>query len=161
MTPRRTAAAAEPREIRPRTASKGNHPKAPPITWQTASCRATPTGWLFTLPVPERTNAIWRSWKGRTLVSAKHRQDKQAAPAKFGRCQPLDGEVAVSITWYRARRAGDVDGRIKAALDLLRGIAYDDDRQVAELRIVRRDDPNEPARLDVLVEPCPTAARAA
>jgi len=161
MTPRRTAAAAEPPEIRPNRAKTGKESKAAPITWQTASCRATSTGWLFTLPVPERTNAIWRSWKGRTLISAKHRQDKQTAPIRFAGCQPLAGDVTVSMTWFRERRAGDVDGRIKAALDLLRGIAYADDRQVAELRIVRRDESHQPARLEILVEPCHTTARAA
>lgn len=155
MTPQR-------RQIRPKPARTGKEPKATPITWQTASCTATSTGWLFVLPVPERTNAIWRSWKGRTLVSAKHRQDKLAAPQRFGRGALQTGDVRVSMTWWRARRSGDVDGRIKAALDLLRGIAYDDDAQVADLRIVRKDDAAQPARLEVHVEPLiTTTARAA
>ena len=136
-----------------KTPREASGPRHGPITWQTASCAPTPTGWLFVLPVPERTNAIWRTWKGRTLVSARHRQDKQAAPATFHRCHPSPHDVRVSMTWYRARKAGDVDGRVKAALDLLRGIAYHDDRQVADLRIVRRDDPTQPARLEVHVEP--------
>lgn len=146
-------AGAEPAVFRPKTRGKGSSTRPAPITWQTASCRATLTGWLFTLPVPERTNAIWRRWQGRTLVSAKHRQDKQVAPAVFGRCDPVACDVAVRITWYRARRSGDVDGRIKAALDLLRGVAYRDDAQVAELFIARVDDPTQPARLEIHVEP--------
>lgn len=157
MTPRAAhptaRAGAEPAVFRPKTPGKGQSPRPAPITWQTASCRATATGWLFVLPVPERTNAIWRTWRGRTLVSARHRRDKKIAPTLFGRCDPVHCDVAVRITWYRARRTGDVDGRIKAALDLLRGVAYVDDRQVAELTIARHDDPTEPARLEVHVEP--------
>lgn len=155
MTKRTTIAGVSRPVSRHKTPKQGSRLRPAEITWQTASCVATRTGWRFVLPVPERTNAIWRSWKGRTLVSAKHRQDKQAAPAMFGRCAPLDGDVAVSMTWFRARKTGDVDGRIKAALDLLRGVAYHDDRQVADLRIVRRDDPTQPARLEVHVEPLP------
>lgn len=124
-----------------------------PLTWADATVEATPTGWRFTMPVPERVNAVWRQYKGRTIVSAKHRGDKAEAPRVWRHVTPLAGDVAVSITWYRARKAGDVDGRIKSALDLLRGIAYADDAQVADVRAVRIDSLTEPARLVVVVWP--------
>lgn len=125
-------------------------PKPTPITWATARVEMLPDGgWRFTMPVPERTNAIWRHWKGRTLVSARHRADKATAPRLWRFVAPFAGEVSVRMVWYRARKAGDVDGRIKAALDLLRGIAYGDDAQVAALAIERVDDATEPARLVV------------
>lgn len=127
--------------------------RPPPITWQTARCEATVTGWLFVLPIPERTNAVWRQWKGRTLVSAKHRADKQAAPAIFGRCAPMIGEVVVRIGWVRQRKAGDTDGRIKSTLDLLRGIAYADDAQVASVQCVRFDTTDHAPGVYVWVEP--------
>lgn len=124
-----------------------------PLTWADASVQCLPNGWRFTMPVPERVNAVWRQFKGRTIVSAKHRADKAQAPVRFRHAVPLRGEVAVSIVWHRARKAGDVDGRLKTALDLLRGVAYADDAQVQRVTIARRDDEHEPARLVVDVWP--------
>lgn len=159
MTPRRKANADVSRPVsRPEMRRKGQTTRPAPITWQTARCEATADGWFFELPVPERTNAIWRSWKGRTLVSAKHRADKVEAPKKFGRCEPLRGDVAVRITWVRQRKAGDVDGRVKATLDLLRGVAYGDDAQVTDLHIIRSDDPHRAPGMYVLVVPADTPA---
>lgn len=118
--------------------------KPSPVTWATAHAEATATGWAFVLPTPERTNAIWRQWKGRTLVSAKHRQDKATAPGRFGKIEPFRGDVAVRLVWVRERRSGDVDGRIKATLDLLTAIGvWLDDAQVADLQVIRVDDPSK------------------
>jgi len=124
-----------------------------PLTWDDATVQCLPNGWRFVLPVPERVNAVWRQYKGRTIISAKHRADKAAAPRIFRHVAPLSGDVCVSIVWHRARKAGDVDGRVKSALDLLRGIAYADDAQVAKVTIQRYDDEREPARLVVDVWP--------
>lgn len=126
-----------------------------PLTWADARCEATRDGWHFVLPVPERTNRVWRQVRGRTLVSAKHRQDKATAPKRFG-CDPLIGDVAVRMVWVRARRTGDVDSRIKATLDLLNGVAWHDDAQVAALQVVRVDDDTQPARVEVFVWPIDT-----
>jgi len=126
------------------------------LTWAEARWERCDDGVLFTMPEPERVNAIWRRVGRRTIVSAKHRQDKQDAPRVFARAVPVTGDVWVSLCWYRARRAGDVDGRIKAALDLLTGIAYHDDAQVAALDVRRIDDDTQAARLEVLVRPLPT-----
>lgn len=135
---------------------KGSAPRPAPVTWATARWELLDGGVLFTMPEPERVNAIWRRVGRRTIVSAKHRQDKQEAPLAFARAVPVDGDVWVSIHWHRARRAGDVDGRIKAALDLLTGVAYHDDAQVAALEVRRIDDVSEAARIEVLVRPMPT-----
>ena len=130
--------------------------KPAPLTWADASVVQTAGGWHFVLPIPERVNAVWRQYKGRTIVSAKHRADKVTAPAIFRHVVPLAGDVACRLLWVRARKAGDVDGRIKTALDLLRGIAYADDAQVADMQIVRVDDPSEAPRLEVIVTACAT-----
>ena len=133
-----------------------------PITWATANCHATATGWHFALPVPERTNAIWRQWKGRTLVSAKHRADKQTAPGRFPKIRPYPGDVAVRLEWVRERRSGDVDGRVKATLDLLTAIGiWSDDAQVQRLEVERIDDPTRAAGMYVWVEASTTTKVAA
>jgi Holliday junction resolvase RusA-like endonuclease len=61
------------------------------------------------------------------------------------------GELAVSITWFRERRVGDTDNKIKGTLDLLKGIAYADDASVARVSCERVDDVTA-ARLVVDVE---------
>ncbi len=140
------------REFRPKTRHQGDTRPAP-ITWPTARCEATGTGWRFELPTPECTNAIWRQWKGRTLVSAKHRLDKALAPVRFGIAEPLRGDVSVQMVWVRHRKVGDIDSRIKAGLDLLTAVGvWVDDRQVADLHVRRSDDPTQAPGLYVLVE---------
>ena len=125
-----------------------------PITWATAHAEATATGWHFVLPTPERTNAIWRQWKGRTIVSKQHRADKAMAPDRFGRLVPFAQDVAVRLVWVRHRRSGDVDSRVKAALDLLTVMGvWHDDKQVADLRVIRTDDPDKAPGLYVWVWP--------
>ena len=144
-------------EHRDTKATVKNVTRPAPITWQTARCEATAAGWHFALPTPERTNAIWRQWKGRTLVSAKHRADKQAAPVRFGPRVPMSGDVRVVLGWVRARRSGDVDSRLKATLDLLTLIGvWGDDAQVSDLRVVRLDDLTHPAGVYVWLTPAGT-----
>jgi Holliday junction resolvase RusA-like endonuclease len=52
---------------------------------------------------------------------------------------PLGTEYAVDIEVRRARAIGDLDNFAKAALDAMNGIAWEDDREIRELRVVRRD----------------------
>lgn len=144
-------------EHRDTKATVKNVTRPAPITWQTARCEATATGWHFVLPTPERTNAIWRQWKGRTLVSAKHRADKREAPRRLGLADPIAGEVAVRLVWVRHRRTGDVDSRVKAALDLLTEMGvWHDDGQVVDLHVIRSDDPTRAPGLYVWVWPAET-----
>lgn len=94
---------------------------------------------------------MWRKGRGRTYKHAEHAAHCQAAAAQFKHVTPLTGDVAVSIAWHRQSKTGDVDNRTKTTLDILKGIAYDDDKQVADLR-VRRFDDGTPARLVVTVD---------
>ena len=122
-----------------------------PFTWDDASVTATTTGWRFEIPVPGSGNRMWRKGRGRTYKHAEHAAHCQQAAVRFRHVTPLVGDVAVSIAWYRDRKAGDVDNRTKTTLDILSGIAYADDKQVADLR-VRRVDDGSPARLVVTVD---------
>lgn len=134
--------------------------KPSPLTWADAWCEATGTGWRFVVPVVESANRVWRAAKGRTYKSAKARGDAEAAALKFGRIAPLTGPVVVWIVWVRQRKAGDLDNKAKASLDLLKGIAYGDDAAVVELHMVRVDD-DGPARLEITVEPATRRQEAA
>jgi Holliday junction resolvase RusA-like endonuclease len=108
-------------------------------------------GWRFTLPVVTSANRLWRVGGGRTYKAKGAATDTKAAALLFRHVIPLAGDLAVSITWYRAQRSGDVDNRVKGTLDLLRGIAYADDASVARVSCERVDD-GTPARLVVDVD---------
>jgi crossover junction endodeoxyribonuclease RusA len=69
---------------------------------------------------------------------------------------PLVGEpsLAVELVFYlpTARRT-DVDNLAKSVLDGLNGVAYFDDRQISELRVVRRLNTDNP-RVFIQVQEC-------
>ena len=98
------------------------------------------------LPEPPSINHYWRVSRGITHLSKDGRRWKNEASALAEQAglEKLDGPVAVSITWYRSRRSGDLDNRIKVVLDVLRGLAYTDDKQVVELHAWRFDDKANP-----------------
>lgn len=145
---------------RPNTRRPIPTPRPAAITWQNAICEATATGWHFQMPVVASANRIWRRGKTRTYKAENAGADVRAAAVRFGRVSPILEDVAVRIVWVRERRAGDVDNRVKATLDTLKGIAFRDDDQVARIEVERVDDLTTPAGLYVWVEPI-TAARVA
>ncbi len=53
-------------------------------------------------------------------------------------------DVCMEVHLYRPMMRGDIDNNLKALLDSLIGIAYDDDKQVAELHVYRHDDKKHP-----------------
>lgn len=63
---------------------------------------------------------------------------------------PLAGGVSVEVALFRPRRVGDVY-RCKLLLDVLQGIAYENDSQVKRLSIAQRDDKEWP-RVEVTVK---------
>ena len=126
--------------------------RAAPLTWADATVTMRPGGgWRFTLPVVTSANRLWRTGGGRTYKAKGAADDTRAAALLFRHVVPLAGELAVSITWHRSHKSGDVDNRIKGALDLLRGIAYADDASVARVSCERVDD-GTAARLVVDVD---------
>ena len=97
----------------------------------------------LTLPYPPGSNRLWRSVRGRTILSAEAIAWKQTAAwqARAVGCPPLAGNVAVQMILHpRLTKAGkasrtrlDVDGGIKITLDALQGLAYANDKQVTRL----------------------------
>jgi crossover junction endodeoxyribonuclease RusA len=66
--------------------------------------------------------------------------------------KPLGGEIVLSVTFYFAtKRRRDLDNQNKILFDALSGIVYDDDRQIAELRLRREYDRARP-RIEVQVQ---------
>lgn len=107
----------------------------------------------LTLPVPPSVNRYWRNYNGRTVLSDEALVYKQetALIARTAGVEPLSGDVALTVRFYRARKSGDLDNRLKAIGDALNGIAYLDDKQIVEIHAYRHDDPENP-RVEIEVE---------
>ncbi len=109
-----------------------------------------PTLYL-TIPLPPSANRYWRMWNNRVVMSTEARKFKQSVALMYARTQPIDGDVAVTLKVYRERRAGDLDNFLKVALDSLKGIAFNDDKQVKEIAASLHDDKHNP-RVEVTIE---------
>lgn len=100
----------------------------------------------YTLPMPPSANKYWRNvvigGKARTLVSegAKNYKKEIAELAHRLGMRPAVGDVSIAIRLYRNQASGDLDNRIKVTLDALRGVAFEDDKQVVEIHAYRHDD---------------------
>jgi len=128
------------RKTPPRRNRTSPHRRPPAVTWPDATWRWADDGALvLTLPVPGSANRQWRAGRGRTYKNKAAREYEEAAGWAMASCPRVTGDVAVEITWYRARRVGDVDNRLKPLLDALKEVAFGDDAAVARLTIARVD----------------------
>lgn len=107
-------------------------------------------GALIQLPLPPSANRYWRNFNGRMVKSAEAREYQREVGLTLAWMQPLAGNVALTIRLYRARKAGDLDNRIKCVLDALQGYAYANDSQVSEIHAYRYDDKAHP-RMEIEV----------
>jgi len=76
----------------------------------------------FTLTWPPSVNQIWRSVRGRNILSAEARQWRETAKNELlsQHVLPVNGQVEVEIVLRSPfNRPFDPDNRIKAVLDLL------------------------------------------
>lgn len=105
-----------------------------------------------TLPYPPSANRFWRHFRGRVVLSAEGRAYKQAVALLLRKAKPAGHEVSVHLHFYRPRKSGDLDNRIKLLLDSLNGLAWEDDDQVVELHAWRHDDKKKP-RVEVTILP--------
>ena len=93
---------------------------------------------------PPGANRLWRSARGRTIVSADAARWKAdtAWRARLAGVRPISGAVAIEIQLHpRLTAKGrasltrlDLDAPIKPLLDALNGVAYADDKQIVEIR---------------------------
>lgn len=94
------------------------------------------------LPVPPRLNSKYRyTRQGRVFVDPKH---VQYGSDVHGLCleqqvHKLTGDVGVEILFYeekkRKQHQSDIDSILKTLLDSLNGLAYEDDKQITELKV--------------------------
>lgn len=77
-------------------------------------------------------------------VEARRYREHVAIQCKLARVRMLTEPVVVSITGRRARKSGDLDGRLKILLDALQGHAFENDSQVVATHAFRLDDREHP-----------------
>lgn len=106
----------------------------------------------LTLPEPPSANRYWRHNRGVIHLSseAKAYRFEVSVIAAQRRVVRMAGDVVLRLVWYRKRKAGDLDNRLKQALDAIQGHLYLDDSQIAEIRFRREYDKKVP-RLEVLI----------
>lgn len=83
-------------------------------------------------PVSQQTRrrSRLREWKQELHRTASRSWDAD---------QPVEGPVAVTITYFFDGVSGDIDNIPKPILDALKGMVYADDRQVFDLVCRKRD----------------------
>lgn len=110
----------------------------------------------FTLPFPPSVNNYLRTTRqGRVYLTEEAKAYKQGAMMRAltqGVRPFLEGDVSISLAFFRPRRTGDIDNGLKVLFDALNRVAWKDDRQVGELYAIRFEDPANP-RVEISVEP--------
>lgn len=102
---------------------------------------------------PVGVNQRYTISRGRNILSRKYRDTKEAmmweAKSQW-QGEPLTGDVTINIFLYLDNHRPDIDSYLKIILDSLDGIAYDNDRQVTELSVIKMHDSEEP-RIEIQV----------
>lgn len=112
----------------------------------------------FTVPYPPSVNHLYSTVRGRRVLSREGRAFKQtaAAMALAAGVRPTADEVEVRVEFYRPRKTGDLDNRLKGLLDSLTGVAWVDDEQVRRIEAERFDDKANP-RAVITITAAPAA----
>lgn len=100
----------------------------------------------LTLPYPPSVNHLYATVRGRRIISAKGRKFKAdiAVLARQQGARIFAGQLAVTFKVFRPKRIGDLDNRLKISQDALKGICFEDDKQIVEIHAYRFDDKENP-----------------
>jgi crossover junction endodeoxyribonuclease RusA len=105
----------------------------------------------LTLPFPPSANRYWRIFKGRAVKSAEARAYQVAVSQSTRGIERLEGDLSITLRFFRPAKRGDLDNRIKQILDALNEVAYHDDSQIIKIEAERFDDKKNP-RVEVTIE---------
>lgn len=96
----------------------------------------------ITLDMPPSANRYWRHNQGRIHRSAEAMAYIQSVAwlCSTAGIEPLDGDVSVTLRFFRPARRGDLDNLLKVILDALQGYAYHNDSQIGIIHAVRLND---------------------
>lgn len=122
------------------------------------------TSYAFRLDYPPSVNTYWRRAGNRIYLSpAGRKYKKDVALSCDVQCHaaPLLGRLGVHIELASPNktRDTDLDNRLKAILDALEGVAYENDRQIDHLIIKRLPiDAGGDGYADVIVSKLPATS---
>lgn len=105
----------------------------------------------LTLPVPPSSNRYWRRGRNGQIYVSEEAEAYRTQVARAVRkivAEPLGGEIAFVVRWYRGERRGDLNNRIKILEDALRKALYVDDKQIVE-SFHRRFEDKEFPRMEI------------
>jgi Holliday junction resolvase RusA-like endonuclease len=95
------------------------------------------------LPFPPSVNKLFPTGKDGRRHLSKEGQDfkKEAQIAMVKQNAPyFEGSLSITLKLYRPRKSGDIDNFNKGLFDSMKGICFEDDKQIVELHIYRLDD---------------------
>jgi len=93
------------------------------------------------LPYPPSINSLYATFRGRRIVSAKGKKFKSdvALLAKLQGARVLENELCVTFRLFRLKRIGDLDNWLKITQDALKGICFEDDKQITKYNFTNRN----------------------
>lgn len=100
----------------------------------------------ITVDYPPSANRYWRHNRGRIHRSneANAYRDHVALICQTAGIQPLEGDIKVTLRFFRPAKRGDLDNCFKQVFDSLEGHAYLNDSQIAAIDATRDDDKHCP-----------------
>lgn len=102
------------------------------------------------LPYPPSANRYWRNWHGRMVKSTIARQYQDDIKKRFNVESFHDCMVELKIDLYRPQKTGDLDNFLKVSIDALKGICFNDDKQVRKITAEMFDDKLNP-RVEITI----------
>lgn len=111
------------------------------------------TVYKIRLEYPPSINHYWRSDRGVTHISTEGKEYRKMTALYLNtkNVKPLDGDIVITLKVFRPAKRGDLDNSFKVPLDVLKGYAYFDDKQIVEIHGYRYDDKDNP-RIEVTIE---------
>jgi crossover junction endodeoxyribonuclease RusA len=107
---------------------------------------------VITLPPAPSVNSYYRVYRGRSILSKVGRQYQKDVLRILDGCPKIAGRLSMEIVFYpKDRRISDLDNRLKSLIDgMTHGGVYDDDSQIDDLRIMRRE-VQKPGRMVITI----------
>lgn len=106
---------------------------------------------FLTLPYPPSANRYWRNWQGRMVKSAEARAYQKDIQQRFNVQSFDDCMVELTINLYRPKKTGDLDNFLKVSIDALKGVCFNDDKQVRKITAEMFDDKSNP-RVEITIK---------
>ena len=87
-------------------------------------------------------------YRGRRFLTTRGKNTKQDMELEFQtqyKAGIIEGDVTLNVLFYfKDNRKRDIDSHLKALLDSMSGIVYEDDSQVNELHVFKEVDKKNP-----------------